>query len=45
MIFLRAHYSIDLIAGVIFGHYLWIISGSISDYVESRVNVSNKKEL
>lgn len=28
MLVLRGHYTIDLIAGVVFGHYCWILSGT-----------------
>ena len=26
LIILRAHYSIDIISGFVYGHYLWIIA-------------------
>ena len=26
MIFLRVHYSIDIVAGLLFGHYFWILA-------------------
>ena len=35
MVVLRAHYSIDLISGVVFAHYIWILSGRASKYIDS----------
>lgn len=34
MIFLRGHYSIDLISGLIFSHYFWIVSQWLADKVD-----------
>lgn len=33
----RGHYSIDLIAGVIFGHYCWIVSGVVSKALDKKI--------
>lgn len=34
MIVLRGHYSIDLIAGLIFSHWCFIMATRVSDYLE-----------
>jgi PAP2 superfamily C-terminal len=34
MIVLRGHYTIDLIAGIIFGHYFWIFSNKSAKKIE-----------
>lgn len=34
MIFLRGHYSIDLISGLVFSHYFWIVSEWIADKID-----------
>ena len=30
LIVLRSHYSIDLVSGIIFGHYIWIMADRYS---------------
>jgi hypothetical protein len=42
MLVLRGHYSIDLISGIIFGHYFWLLSGKATKKIE---NFIKKKEL
>jgi hypothetical protein len=42
MVFLRAHYTIDLVAGVVFAHYSWIIAGKICKIVETRFKITKK---
>ena len=39
----RAHYSIDLISGAIFAHYIWILSGWLCPYVDMRMRPRNEK--
>ena len=34
MIFLRCHYSIDIIAGVFFGHFFWILAERYSFVID-----------
>ena len=36
MIVLRGHYSIDLISGIVFGHYFWILSNKLAKKTEER---------
>lgn len=46
MVVLRGHYSIDLISGVIFGHYFWMLSNKIAKRTEKffYVEKSEKKQ-
>jgi hypothetical protein len=37
MIFLRGHYIIDLIAGIIFAHYCWLISERYSFLIDVKL--------
>jgi len=37
MVVLRGHYTIDLIAGVVFGHYCWILSGVASKPLDKKM--------
>lgn len=37
MIFLRGHYTIDLIAGCIFAHYFWIVSGWLASLLDPKI--------
>ena len=37
MILLRSHYSIDLFGGVVFAHYIWIMSERYSYYVDVKI--------
>ena len=37
MIALRSHYSIDMISGLIFAHYFYIIASKYCDYVDFRI--------
>lgn len=37
MIFLRGHYTVDLIFGIAVAHYLWIISGSLAPYIDALI--------
>lgn len=41
MIVTRGHYSIDVIAGMIFAHYIWIATGWVSPYVDRKL-ISDK---
>ncbi|CAG9311251.1 unnamed protein product [Blepharisma stoltei] len=41
MIFLRGHYTIDVITGPLVAHYFWIVSGRVSPYLD---RVSGYKE-
>lgn len=34
MIFLRGHYSVDLISGLVFSHYYWIVSEGMADKLD-----------
>ena len=43
LIILRAHYSIDIISGFVYGHYLWIIANkylTINIYKTSKIDVA-----
>jgi hypothetical protein len=37
MICLRGHYTIDLITGIIFGHYVWMMAEKYSYLVDVKV--------
>jgi len=37
MTLLRGHYSIDLFAGIIFGHYFWMMSDKYSFYLDVKL--------
>lgn len=37
MVLLRGHYVIDLFAGVIFGHYFWILAEKYSYIIDKRL--------
>ena len=37
MIFLRSHYFIDLVAGIVFAHYFWLMSERFSYIVDVKV--------
>ena len=37
MVFLRGHYIIDLFAGVIFGHYFWILAERYSYIIDDKI--------
>jgi hypothetical protein len=37
MVICRGHYTIDLIAGVVFGHYCWILSGIASKSLDEKM--------
>lgn len=39
MIFLRGHYSIDLISGLVFAHYFWIVSAWIAKSLDRRLGL------
>jgi hypothetical protein len=41
MIFLRAHYTIDLLGGIVAGHYTWILAGYICRKVEGKYSIAN----
>jgi len=43
MIFLRAHFSIDLISGIVFGHYSWLLTGKLIDALEEKYEMSKKE--
>jgi hypothetical protein len=34
MVALRGHYSMDLVAGIIFAHYFWIIANKYSYIID-----------
>ena len=34
MIALRSHYSMDMLSGIIFGHYMWILCEKYSYFVD-----------
>mmetsp|Transcript_27607 Transcript_27607/g.27295 ORF Transcript_27607/g.27295 Transcript_27607/m.27295 type:complete len:117 (+) Transcript_27607:429-779(+) len=34
LLVLRAHYAVDMFAGIVFAHYFWIISGWVSPYLD-----------
>jgi len=36
MMVLRTHYTIDLVCGILFAHYFWILSGQVSAYVDAK---------
>jgi PAP2 superfamily C-terminal len=42
MIVLRGHYSIDLISGLVFSHYYWIISGWLCIKVDKKLKLDYK---
>lgn len=42
MIVLRAHYTIDLFAGIVFAHYLWIILDAPAKWVDKFLGYNNK---
>lgn len=33
----RAHYSVDIFAGVVFGHYFWMLSDRISGFIDKKL--------
>jgi hypothetical protein len=37
MIFLRGHYVVDLISGIVFGHYFWLLGEKYSYYVDVKI--------
>jgi hypothetical protein len=43
MVFLRGHYTIDLITGIVLGHYFWIIGRRLGKFCK-RVVVKQMKE-
>ena len=32
----RSHYSIDIVGGLVFSHYFYLIAGYISDWLETK---------
>ena len=45
MVVLRGHYSIDLVAGLIFAHYFFIIARHIAPYFDQRICRMNKDQI
>lgn len=41
----RAHYSIDLISGVVFAHYIWIASGWICPSIDRKFTPRKDKYM
>lgn len=39
----RAHYSIDIISGVVFAHYIWIVTGWAAPYVDRKLIQASKR--
>lgn len=37
MIVTRGHYCIDIIAGVVFAHYIWMLVGYVSPAIDSKL--------
>lgn len=37
MIFLRGHYVIDLISGIVFGHYFWLLAEKYSYLIDVKI--------
>jgi len=37
MVVLRGHYTIDLISGIVFAHYIWIVSGKFSRFLDKKI--------
>ena len=42
MIFFRGHYSIDLISGLVYSHYYWIISEWLSVKIDNYLKIGEK---
>lgn len=43
LIVTRAHYSIDIISGVVFAHYIWIVTGWAAPYVDKKLIQASKR--
>ena len=41
MVVLRAHYTIDLISGIVFAHYIWIISKKPGLWLDQRIGYTS----
>ena len=41
MVVTRGHYVIDLIAGLVFAHYVWEVTGWAASYVDRRLQTNN----
>lgn len=39
----RAHYSIDIISGIVFAHYIWIVTGWLAPYVDKKLIQASKR--
>ena len=42
MIVTRGHYCIDIIAGVVFAHYIWLLSGYVAPKIDEKLVVEWK---
>lgn len=42
MIVTRGHYSIDIISGIVFAHYIWIVTGWLAPYVDKKLIKASK---
>ena len=43
MIVTRGHYSIDIISGIVFSHYIWIVTGWLAPYVDRKLIQASKR--